>query len=69
MIVNRRSHVPTNKRNISGKPEFKWLEPFQQVTHENYNKTDVERRQTLGHPGSINPNMINHIPQQSPLIF
>ena len=34
-----------------------------------YNKTDVERRQTLGHPGSINPNMINHVPQQSPLIF
>ena len=33
------------------------------------NKTDVERRQTLGHPRSINPNMINHVPQQSPLIF
>ena len=33
------------------------------------NKTDVERRQTLGHPKSINPNMINHVPQQSPLIF
>ena len=32
-------------------------------------KTDVERRQTLGHPGSINPIMINHVPQQSPLIF
>ena len=31
------------------------------------NKTDVERRQTLGHPRSINPNMINHVPQQSPL--
>ena len=29
----------------------------------------VERRQTLGHPRSINPNMINHVPQQSPLIF
>ena len=34
-----------------------------------WNKTDVERRQTLGHPRSINPNMINHVPQQSPLIF
>ena len=33
------------------------------------NKTDAERRQTLGHPRSINPNMINHVPQQSPLIF
>ena len=33
------------------------------------NKTDVGRRQTLGHPRSINPNMINHVPQQSPLIF
>ena len=33
------------------------------------NKTDVERRQTLGHPRSINPNMINHVPQQLPLIF
>ena len=32
-------------------------------------KTDVERRQTLGHRRSINPNMINHVPQQSPLIF
>ena len=32
-------------------------------------KTDVGRRQTLGHPRSINPNMINHVPQQSPLIF
>ena len=32
-------------------------------------KTDAERRQTLGHPRSINPNMINHVPQQSPLIF
>ena len=28
----------------------------------NYNKTDVGRRQTLGHPRSINPNMINHVP-------
>ena len=35
----------------------------------NNNKTDAERRQTLGHPRSINPNMINHVPQQSPLIF
>ena len=26
------------------------------------NKTDVERQQTLGHPRSINPNMINHVP-------
>ena len=26
------------------------------------NKTDVGRRQTLGHPSSINPNMINHVP-------
>ena len=33
------------------------------------NKTDVERRQTLSHLRSINPNMINHVPQQSPLIF
>ena len=33
------------------------------------NKTGVERRQTLGHLRSINPNMINHVPQQSPLIF
>ena len=33
------------------------------------NKTDAERRQTLGHPRSINLNMINHVPQQSPLIF
>ena len=32
-------------------------------------KTDVERRQTLGHPRSINPNMINYVPQQSPLTF
>ena len=32
-------------------------------------KTDVERRQTLGHPRSINPNMINHVPQQLPIIF
>ena len=34
-----------------------------------YNKTDVKRRQTLGHPRSINPNMINHVPQQLPIIF
>ena len=34
-----------------------------------FDKTDAERRQTLGHPRSINPNMINHVPQQSPLIF
>ena len=33
------------------------------------NKTDVERWQTLGHPRSINPNMINHVPQQLPIIF
>ena len=33
------------------------------------NKTDVERRQTLGHPRSINPNMISHVPQQLPIIF
>ena len=32
-------------------------------------KNDVERRQTLGHPRSINPNMINHVPQQLPIIF
>ena len=32
-------------------------------------KTDVERRQTLGHPRSINPNMINNVPQQLPIIF
>ena len=31
-------------------------------------KTAVERRQNLCHPRSINPNMINHVPQQSPLI-
>ena len=34
-----------------------------------YDKTDVERRQTLGHPSSINPYMLNHVPQQSPLIL
>ena len=39
------------------------------VQKDQFNKTDVERRQTLGHPRSINPNMINHVPQQSPLIF
>ena len=33
------------------------------------NKTDVERRQTFGHSRSINPNMINHVPQQLPIIF
>ena len=33
------------------------------------NKTDVERQQTLGHTRSINPNMINHVPQQSPFIY
>ena len=33
------------------------------------NKTDVERRQTLRHPRSINPNMINHVPQQLHFIF
>ena len=33
------------------------------------NKTDVERWQTLDHPRSINPNMINHVPQQLPIIF
>ena len=33
------------------------------------NKTDDERRQTLGHPRSINPSMINHVAKQSPLIF
>ena len=33
------------------------------------NKTDAERRQTLGHPRSINSNMINHVPQQLPIIF
>ena len=32
------------------------------------NKTDVGRRQTLGHPRSINPNMINAVAKQSPLI-
>ena len=34
-----------------------------------WNKTDVERRQTLGNPRSINPNMINHVAKQSPIIF
>ena len=34
-----------------------------------FNKTDIERWQTLGHPRSINPNMINHVAKQSPLIF
>ena len=34
-----------------------------------WNEIDVERRQTLGHPRSINPNMINHVPQQLPTIF
>ena len=34
-----------------------------------YNKTDVERRQTLGHLRSINPNMINPFAKQSPLLL
>ena len=34
-----------------------------------YNKTGVERRQTLGPLRSINPNMINHFIKQSPLLF
>ena len=33
------------------------------------NKTDVERRQTLGCLRSINPNMIKHFIKQSPLLF
>ena len=37
--------------------------------HSKLDKTDVERRQTLGHPRSTNPNMNNHVPQQLPLIF
>ena len=40
-----------------------WMRPAYQ------NKTDVERRQNLGHPRPINPNKINHVPKQSPLIF
>ena len=34
-----------------------------------YNKTDVERRQTLGPLRSINPDMINHLNKQSPLLL
>ena len=33
------------------------------------NKADLERRQTLGRPWSINPNMINHFAKQWPLLF
>ena len=32
-------------------------------------KPGVERPQTLGHPKSINPDMINHVTKQSSLIF
>ena len=35
----------------------------------NNNKTDVECRETLGHLGTINPNMIKHFAKQSPLLF
>ena len=53
-------------------PFFKYYAVKDQLTnlgHHNFNKTDVKRRQTLGHPRSINPNMINHVPQQLPIIF
>ena len=53
-----------------------WIQVMQSIAmlcekwgKESKNKTDVERRQTLDHPRSINPNMINHVPQQLPLIF
>ena len=42
---------------------------FNNPCHLSFDKTDVKRRQTLGHPRSINPNMINHVPQQLPIIF
>ena len=50
----------------------KWFMPIETMFnpwHSYVNKTDVGRRETLGHRRSINPNMINHVPQQSPLIF
>ena len=39
---------------------------FPIILNQNIHKTDVGRRQTLGHPRSINPNMINYVPQKSP---
>ena len=41
----------------------------QQQSNIKEHKTDAECQQTLGHPRSINPNMINHVAKQSPLIF
>ena len=38
---------------------------FLESRHQKLNKTDVERQQTLGHPRSINPNMITHFTKQS----
>ena len=50
-----------------------WLNQFDVTSNSGdadfrINKTDVGRRQTLGHPRSINPNMINDVAKQSPLI-
>ena len=59
-LHSENNHQITSKLCINNKDTFIYIK----------NKTDVERRQTLGHPRSINPNMINHVPQQSPpLIF
>ena len=49
--------------------ELEWVVPTLLEVSATPHKTNVERRQTLGHPRYINPNMINHVPQQSPLIF
>ena len=41
----------------------------QQQSNIKEHKTDAECQQTLGHPRSMNPNMINHVAKQSPLNF
>ena len=56
---------------IQGPRVYNFIEKEESKSKSNdtINKTNVKRRQTLRHPRSINPNMINHVPQQSPLIL
>ena len=59
----------STKNSFYNENDIKNNEKHVSLAQDSLHKTDVERRQTLGHPRSINPNMINHVPQQSPLIL
>ena len=53
--------MSVTKHNVKNKVPFKTYHSAL-ISKILCNKTDVGRRETLGHPSSINPNMINHVP-------